>query len=208
MAPVGTRNRCGRPEAVRPSPMKKVWASAGESDAKSRFLVKSRLGGGGPAGSASVRKTPTRYPLPSAEEIPEIESTAGIDVGSGGYDGLFASGETVHDHVVPPSGPGGGANAPGGPPTQRWNGPSSSSLRANCTVPGSVLVIGRTESPRRTAGRRSRNGTPLCASVRECPLTSGTSPAGVRTSARISRLARPEAAQPGRDHQGARLGSE
>ena len=120
--------------------MKKVWASAGESDAKSRFLVKSRLGGGGPAGSASVRKTPTRYPLPSAEEIPEIESTAGIDVGSGGYDGVFASGETAHDHVVPPSGPGGGANAPGGPPTQRWKC-TSSSLRANCTVPAARMEM-------------------------------------------------------------------
>jgi hypothetical protein len=114
--------------------MKKVWASSGESEAKSRSLVKSRVAGGGSAGSASARKTPTRYPLPSAEEIPEIEPTAGIDVGSGGYDGVFASGETAHDHVVAPSGPGGGANAPGGPPTHRWKC-TSSSLRTNCTVP-------------------------------------------------------------------------
>jgi hypothetical protein len=81
-----------------------------------------------------------RYPPPSAEEIPEIDPTAVIDDGSGGYDGVFASGETAHDHVVAPSGPGGGANAPGGPPTQRWKC-KSSSLRTNCTVPAARMEM-------------------------------------------------------------------
>ena len=89
--------------------MKKVWASAGESDAKSRFPVKSRVAGGGPAGTVSARKTPMRYPPPSADEIPEIEPTAVIDDGLGAND--VASGEAAHDHVVSPSGPSGGANA-------------------------------------------------------------------------------------------------
>ena len=48
---------------------------------------------------------------------------------------------------------------------------------------------------------------PVMRECSECPLTR-VSPAEVRTSARMSRLARPEAAQLGRDHQGARLGSE
>jgi hypothetical protein len=87
--------------------MKKVWASSGESEVKSRSLVKSRVAGGGPAGTASVRKTPMRYPPPSAEEIPEIEPTAVIDNGLGAND--VASGETAHDHVVSPSGPPGSA---------------------------------------------------------------------------------------------------
>jgi hypothetical protein len=87
--------------------MKKVWASAGASEAKSRFPVKSRVAGGGPAGTLSARKTPMRYPPPSADEIPEIEPTAVIDNGSGAND--VASGETAHDHVVSPSGPPGSA---------------------------------------------------------------------------------------------------
>jgi hypothetical protein len=36
-APGGGWNRCSLPVAVRPSPMKKVWASAGESEAKSHI---------------------------------------------------------------------------------------------------------------------------------------------------------------------------
>jgi hypothetical protein len=87
--------------------MKKVWASTGESEAKSRFPVKSRVAGGGPEGTASARKTPMRYPPPSADEIPEIEPTAVIDNGLGAND--VASGEAAHDHVVSPSGPSGGA---------------------------------------------------------------------------------------------------
>jgi hypothetical protein len=113
--------------------MKKVWASAGESEAKLRSPVKSRVAGGGPAATLSARKTPTRYPPPSAEEIPEIEPTAVIEDGSGGND--VASGEAAHDHVAIPSGPGGGANAPGGPPTQRWKCTSSFPPCEKDTVP-------------------------------------------------------------------------
>jgi hypothetical protein len=80
-----------------------------------------------------------RYPPPSADEIPEIEPTAVIDDGSGAND--VASGEAAHDHVVSPSGPGGGANAPGGPPTQRWKCTSSPPCVAKYTVPVARMKV-------------------------------------------------------------------
>ena len=92
-----------------------------------------------------------RYPPPSADEIPEIEPKAVIDDGSGAND--VASGEAAHDHVVSPSGPGSGAIAPGGPPTQRWKCTSSSSLRVmKSTVPVARMKVLVTADGRDTQG--------------------------------------------------------